>query len=118
MAIRYSVLAVIVCLTTPASVPGARARTSAGRRVALVIGNADYADYGRLAHPAADARAIAKTLDGLGFEIIRDHDSLAWIDASRENIERGLGALQERAKGADAALVYYAGHGFQLNGRN
>ena len=46
-----------------------RARPAAAR-VALVIGNGDYAaEIGKLKNPASDAQLMADALSGLGFEV-------------------------------------------------
>lgn len=82
-----------------------------GKRVALVIGNADY--KGRpLANPVNDARAIAKRLKTLDFEVML-----------RENLKtREIGSVyrefRTRIAPGGAALVFYAGHGIQFKGEN
>ncbi|MFM2053135.1 MAG: hypothetical protein RL456_1172 [Pseudomonadota bacterium] len=88
----------------------------AERRVALVIGNATYADA-PLKNPVNDARDMRERLKGLGF-----------ADANivyRENLKTGeIGALlrEWRAKltagGDTVGLVFYAGHGVQIRGEN
>ncbi|KAB2875738.1 MAG: caspase family protein [Burkholderiaceae bacterium] len=87
------------------------ARAAAGSRVALVIGNADY-KVGSLKNPVNDAKAVATSLRGLGFEV-----------TERENatLRDMLEAFQQfslRGKSADVRVVYYAGHGVQVKGRN
>lgn len=84
----------------------------ADRRVALVIGNSNYAVFGRLPNPAKDARAIADELQRLGFDVT--HADNLGIGAMR----KALAAFEEKATGADWALVYYAGHGIELDGKN
>ena len=83
----------------------------AAGRVALVIGNASYKEA-PLRNPVNDARAMAKTLERLGFEVIRLEN------ANRVEMERAIieftGRLGEDASG----LFYYAGHGVQVTGRN
>ncbi len=51
----------------------ALAATTPAPRVALVIGNSAYKDA-PLANPVNDARLIAETLRGLGFEVIERTD--------------------------------------------
>lgn len=81
------------------------------QRVALVIGNSAYATA-PLRNPVNDARAMARTLRELGFEVIaRENASLKqMLDAVRE-----FGRRSERAQ---AGLFYFAGHGIQIKGRN
>ncbi len=97
--------------TSPVVLPSV-AQAQTGRRVALVIGNSAYKSVSALTNPANDAGAIAQELSRLGFEVIEKHDLGA--DAMR----RTLAEFENKATGADWALVYYAGHGMELNGRN
>ena len=91
----------------------------AAGRVALVIGNADYAHFGDLRNPANDARAMARKLRSLGFELVGD---VAHVDVTRREMARLLGDLEDamgKAAGSDAtALVYYSGHGMAEAGSN
>jgi Caspase domain len=93
------------------AVSAAPVQQSAGRRVALVIGNGAYKDA-PLGNPVNDARAIAQALQASGFTVI-----------VRENASQKalLGALREfgdRLRGGGVGLFYYAGHGMQIKGRN
>ena len=84
-------------------------------RIALVIGNAHYADEMRLANPANDAQLIGSTLEKVGFEVI------LVTDATQKKMQRAIVDFGDRlAKaGPDAVgLFYYAGHGLQLEGQN
>jgi uncharacterized caspase-like protein len=89
------------------------ARTPDGdKRIALVIGNGDYRNVSTLPNPRKDAAAVAGSLRGLGFEVLERYD----LD---ERSMRGvLGEFEDKANGADWALVYYAGHGMEMDGRN
>ncbi len=84
---------------------------SAGKRVALVIGNSSYKDS-PLLNPVNDARAISAALKESGFTVI-----------AKENIDqRGmLSALREfgdQLRDGGVGIFYYAGHGMQIKGRN
>ncbi len=84
-------------------------------RIALVIGNSAYQAVSSLPNPSNDARLIAETLTGLGFDVtlIEDGDMAAMQAA----ISAFGGRL--RAAGEDATgLFYYAGHGVQSFERN
>jgi uncharacterized caspase-like protein len=83
-----------------------------GRRVALVIGNSAYKNVSALTNPANDAAAVAGELGRLGFEVIERHD------LSFDGMRRALAEFEDKTQGADWALVYYAGHGMELNGKN
>src|SRR5579883_1442939 len=83
-----------------------------GRRVALVIGNGAYAHINALPNPTNDARAIAKSLREIGFTVSEGTD----LDrAAMQTMTRDF--LRDAAR-AQIALVYYAGHGVQIAGRN
>jgi hypothetical protein len=87
--------------------------SAAPRRVALVIGNSTYADAPHLANPAADAKLVAGALRKAGFT-----DVDLQLDLNRATFEKALRAFQHKADGAEVALIYYAGHGLEVNGRN
>lgn len=80
--------------------------------VALVVGNGDYAHLPKLANPVNDATAIKGMLDSLGFEttLADDRDLAA--------LRRDLDDFAGKAKTADVAVVYYAGHGIEAGGEN
>ncbi len=82
------------------------------QRLALVIGNGAYRSVPALANPPRDARAVAEALGGLGFrvEMLLDADRAAMIAALRR--------LAEAATGAEAALLFYAGHAVEIAGGN
>lgn len=79
----------------------------AADRVALVIGNGDYQHATKLPNPANDATAIEGRLKAAGFHTIVSKD--ASIDALTSRLEQFYAA----AKGADTAIVFYAGHGIE-----
>lgn len=82
------------------------------RRIALVIGNGAYENTSTLANPANDARAIAKALRGMGFEVIEG------IDLKHEAMRRTINDFLRGATNAQIALAFYAGHGIQIDGKN
>ena len=83
-----------------------------GRRVALVIGNGAYAHVTPLLNPSSDARAIAKNLRQLGFEVSEG------IDLDTTAMKKTADEFLLKAAQAQTALLYYAGHGVQVDGRN
>ena len=83
-----------------------------GKRVALVIGNADYMHATPLANPKNDAEDMAAALKALGFRVILATD-LIKTDMDRKILEFAL-ALE----GADAAVFHFSGHGLQVAGVN
>jgi uncharacterized caspase-like protein len=97
---------------TENTAPAQRAGAAAGRRVALVIGNGAYKSVTALANPANDATVIAKNLKGMGFEVS------SGIDLDRAAMTRLIGQFLRDASNARMALVFYAGHGVQIDNRN
>ena len=84
-------------------------------RIALVIGNADYADAIKLANPAKDAELIGATLKKLGFDVI------LVTNAPQKQMQRAIVDFGDRLAEAGSnavGLFYYAGHGLQLDGQN
>ncbi|WP_415182324.1 caspase family protein [Phaeovulum sp.] len=86
----------------------ARAET----RVALVIGNSDYEHIDALKNPRNDALDISVALEGLGFDVM-----LA-IDATQARFQTLIPEFAAKGATADVTLLYYAGHGFQIDGHN
>jgi formylglycine-generating enzyme required for sulfatase activity len=85
----------------------------AERRVALVIGNGNYSKVAKLPNPARDASAIEKMLRGLGFETVE-----LKRDLGRDAMRRALRAFSDKVRDADIAVVFFAGHGIEVNGTN
>ena len=84
----------------------------ASSRVALVIGNAAYDHVPRLANPLNDAEDIGAALDRIGFAVTRIDD------ADYADLRRGLRAFRRQASTAKIAVVFYAGHGIEVNKHN
>lgn len=80
-------------------------------RIALVIGNGEY-QYSPLKNPVNDARAMAESLERLGFKV--DLLENAGLMTMIESIRRFVSAASEN----EVRLFYYAGHGVQVKGRN
>jgi hypothetical protein len=87
---------------------------SAQERIALVIGNSNYAE-GALANPVNDARLIAATLREVGFDLIEQLDS---DENAMESAIQDFGDRLENAGKKATGLFYYAGHGVQVDGVN
>lgn len=81
-------------------------------RVALVIGNSAYAHTTSLANPRNDAEALAARLRALGFVTIEGYD--LGIAGMRQKTQEFARASRD----ADISLVFYAGHGIQVDGTN
>jgi hypothetical protein len=85
----------------------------ADKRVALVIGNSAYQNVARLANPASDAAAMAETFRGANFDIVESH-----ADLSATEMRRALRDFADKARDADVAVIYFAGHGIEVDGTN
>jgi uncharacterized caspase-like protein len=80
------------------------------RRVALVIGNSDYRSVAFLPNPRRDAKAVADTLREVGFKVVKLE-----MDLGRDDMLKALRAFRDEADKADWALIYFAGHGIEIN---
>jgi len=100
-----TLLIVILCVS------GMKAN-AAERKVALLLGNSSYAHVTRLPNPVNDTRLVGEALKNLGFEVT------VLTDATRASTERALLEFSRKSSGADVALVFYAGHGIQYEGKN
>jgi len=85
----------------------------AEKRVALAIGNSAYRNVPSLANPANDADAVSLLLKDAGFDIVETHHDLG-ID----NMRRVVRDFTDKMRDADIAVVYYAGHGIEVDGGN
>src|SRR5688572_4005632 len=85
----------------------------AEKRVALVLGNSNYQNVAPLANPVNDSARIAATLKEAGFDVV---DSRRDLPAAETR--RALRDFADRARDADIAVVYYAGHGIEVDGSN
>jgi len=81
------------------------------KRVALLIGNAAYAE-GPLRNPVNDARAMKAALEGSGFEVVLKEN------ASKRDMQDAIRAFGDRIHGGAVGLFYFAGHGVQVKGVN
>jgi len=87
----------------------------AENRVALVIGQSAYRAVTPLPNPANDARAMSQLLGEAGFDVTDAADLSQ--NEMRERVSDF--AAKVAAKGPDTvALVFYAGHGLQIDGEN
>ena len=103
---------VALALWLGSSIACAQAPAPAELRVAIVIGNAAYA-AAPLANPANDAKAMSDVLRGMGFTVIEAHD------ASKAQMQAALVQAGATLKGRNGVgLLYYAGHGLQLDWHN
>jgi Caspase domain len=101
---RFAFLAALLFACHPAC---------AEKRVALVVGNSNYKNAAVLPNPGNDATAIAATLRNAGFDIVDSR-----LDLTANEMRRVLRDFAEQARDSDVAVVYYAGHGIEIDGTN
>jgi hypothetical protein len=101
---NFIVMAVLLLVCQPAS---------AEKRVALVIGNSNYRSVPALPNPGNDAAALAAALKGAGFDVV---DSK--LDLPVAGMRRALRDFADLARDSDVAVIYYAGHGIEMQGTN
>jgi uncharacterized caspase-like protein len=85
----------------------------AEKRVALVLGNSAYQNVPRLPNPVNDGAVIAATLKNAGFDVVDSRHDLPAAET-----RRALRDFADHARDADIAVVYYAGHGIEVDGTN
>jgi Caspase domain len=82
-------------------------------RVALVIGNAAYKSVPALANATNDAKSMSSALRKLGFNVIEV------VDGDKAQMVKAIAQMQTLLQGKQAVgMLYYAGHGLQLDWRN
>ena len=87
-------------------------KSISGKRMALVIGNSNYASVNKLFNTVNDAKGIAFELQELGFEVVSIYDG------DYEKIKNAIYAFGEKISDADVSVFYYAGHGIEVDGVN
>ena len=103
---RSIALAAAVLVTTVAI-------AHAEKRVALVIGNSAYKNVAKLKNPANDAIAVVAMFKKASFDSVDSRLDLSVVD-----MRRALREFGNKARDADVAVIYYAGHGIELDGTN
>ena len=91
----------------------ARQPALADKRVALVIGNSSYRNVAKLSNPANDAAAVAAMFKSAGFSTVESK-----LNLTVSELRKALRDFGNTSRDADVAVVYYAGHGIELDGTN
>ncbi|MCP1831638.1 putative caspase-like protein [Bradyrhizobium sp. USDA 4532] len=87
-------------------------QASAQERVALVIGNSQYRKVNPLPNPVNDASDMTASLTRLGFSVKNLND----LDF--DGFRRALVDFANVARTADQAVIFFAGHGVEIDGKN
>ena len=85
----------------------------ADKRVALVIGMSKYQQVPKLTNPVRDADAMAALFKKAGFDVVDNERDLGISD-----LRRVIREFSEVSRDADISVVYYAGHGIEVDGTN
>ena len=101
---RFLLVAALLLLCQPAF---------AEKRVALVLGNSAYQNVPPLPNPVNDGAVIAAKLKEAGFDVVDFRRDLPAVET-----RRALRDFADAARDADIAVVYYAGHGMEVDGTN
>ncbi|MEX0278792.1 MAG: caspase domain-containing protein [Ruegeria sp.] len=81
-------------------------------RLALVIGNDDYASVVDLQKAVADAEAVTSKLENLGFETFKG------VNLDRRGMNQRISEFTSRLEAGDTAFIFFAGHGVEIDGEN
>src|SRR5690349_3195641 len=103
--LRWLALFFLLCLTC--------GFVHAERRVALLIGNSAYKSVPPLANPVNDATLVGGMLTKAGFDVVDTR-----LDLGVAEMRKALREFGAKARDADVAVIYYAGHGIELDGNN
>lgn len=106
------VAALLVVAAPPVAAQTQAVEDAPGRRVALVLGNSNYASVTRLPNAERDAEAIANTLAAMGFKVVRG------LNLSKREMDQRLDEFRRASGDAEVALAFYAGHGVQVDQKN
>ncbi|GAA4823975.1 caspase family protein [Algivirga pacifica] len=80
------------------------------KRVALIIGNANYTGVAHLGeNPINDANDMAAALRSIDFEVILE------TNADLNGMNEAVRTFARKSREADVALFYFAGHGMQID---
>ncbi|WP_075290259.1 caspase family protein [Pararhizobium arenae] len=105
-----SLRTVVLCLSVLVCQYGV---AEAAARVALLIGNQKYQATSQLNNPANDVELMKAAFEQAGF------DSVTTVhDVTRGAMVRALRDFEDMAAGAEVAIIYYSGHGMEMNGEN
>ncbi len=82
------------------------------QRKALVIGNDNYAHVSKLNNAVADAEAMAKSLEAVGYRVTKH------VNLDERRFKQVLRDFRQNVQGGDEVLFFFAGHGVQLGNAN
>lgn len=83
-------------------------------KIALLIGNSEY-PFQPLSNPINDVNAIKKSLLQIGFE---KNNIVVLKNVSQQQMKKSLFQFEQQASQAEIALIYFSGHGIQVDNTN
>lgn len=89
-----------------------KAPVTYANRKALVIGNDLYTDVPKLNNAGADAEAMAKSLEAVGYKVFKH------LNLSEKKFKQAIRDFRQNLNGGDEVLFFFAGHGVQLGNAN
>lgn len=92
---------------------GAASPALADKRVAMVIGNSAYKNVNPLPNPSKDAASIGDMLKKAGFDVVDSRQDVGVAD-----MKKMIRDFSDKVADADVAVVFYAGHGIEIDGTN
>src|SRR5438105_3344487 len=85
----------------------------AEKRVALVMGNSAYQNVSRLTNPGNDSELMSAMFRNAGFDVVQ-----LKRDLKANEMRRALRDFSDNIRDADVAVIYFAGHGIEIDGSN
>src|ERR1035438_3121954 len=85
----------------------------AEKRIAMVMGNSAYQSVPRLPNPVNDAGAMSAMFKSAGFDVVQ-----LKLDLKASDMRRALRDFSDEARDADVAIIYFAGHGIEIQSNN
>ena len=84
-----------------------------GRRIALVIGNAEYKHTTVLRGPVNDAQDVDDALRDLGYDVVRPYYNLSKVE-----MQKAIAEFAKELRKNDVVFFFFSGHGVQIGGKN
>jgi uncharacterized caspase-like protein len=78
-----------------------------------VIGNSSYQNVAKLPNPVNDSSAMLAIFKDSGFDVVELKQ-----DLKASEMRRALRDFSDKVHDADVAIIYFAGHGIEINGTN
>jgi flagellar biosynthesis GTPase FlhF len=110
---RLRLFGLLIVATWLSTWLGTGSALAAEKRVALVMGNSAYKNVARLANPVNDAALVGGMFKKAGFDTVDIK-----LDLNVAEMRKALRDFGGKAREADVAVVYYAGHGIEFDGTN